>query len=43
MIMLSCRGVVVNVSAQLNLKKAELRFCAGSNRTCGVLEICDGE
>ena len=43
MIVLSCRGVVVNVSAQLYLKKPELRFCAGSNPTCGVLEICDGE
>ena len=30
-------------SAQLHLTKPELRFCAGSNPACGVLEIRDGE
>ena len=36
-------GVVVITTAQLHSTKSELRFCAGSNPACGVLEICDGE
>ena len=36
-------GVVVITNAQLHLTKPELRFCAGSNPDCGVLEIRDGE
>ena len=38
-----CRGVVVITTPQLYSTKPELRFCAGSNRACGVSEICDGE
>ena len=38
-----CRGVVVITTAQLHLTKPELKFCAGSNLTCGVSEIRDGE
>ena len=38
-----CRGVVVITAAQLHSTKPELRFCAGSNPTCGVSEIGDGE
>ena len=37
------RGVVVMTAAQLHSTKPELRFCAGSNPACGVLEIRDGE
>ena len=37
------RRVVVTTTAQLHSTKPELRFCAGSNPACGVLEICDGE
>ena len=37
------RGVVVITTAQLHSTKSELRFCAGSNSACGVLEIRDGE
>ena len=38
-----CFGVMVITIAQLHLKKPKLRFCAGSNPTSGVSEICDGE
>ena len=37
------RGVVVITTAQLHSIKPELRFCADSNPTRGVLEIRDGE
>ena len=37
------RGVVVITTAQLHATKPELRFCAGSNPACGVLEIRDDE
>ena len=30
-------------TAQLHSTEPELRFCAGSNPTRGVSEICDGE
>ena len=36
-------GVVIVTTAQLHSTKAELRFCAGSNPACSVLEIRDGE
>ena len=36
------RGVVV-ISTQLHSTNPELRFCAGSNPACGVLEIRDDE
>ena len=36
------RGVVVITTAQLHSAKSELRFCASSNATRGVWEICDG-
>ena len=36
-------GVVVITTAQLNLTKPELRFCAGSNPARGLSEIRDGE
>ena len=38
-----CRGVVVITTAQLQSTKPELRFCAGSNPACGMMEIRDGE
>ena len=38
-----CRDVVVITPVQLHSTKPELRFCAGSNPSCGVSEICDGE
>ena len=37
------RGVVIITTAQLHSTKPELRFCAGSNPSCGMLEIGDGE
>ena len=37
------RGVVVITNAQLHSTKSEHRFCAGSNRACGVSEIRDSE
>ena len=37
------RGLMVISTAQLNLRKPELMFYAGSNTALGVLEICDGE
>ena len=39
----SRRGVVVTTAAQTHPTKLEIRFCTGSNRARGVLEICDGE
>ena len=36
-------GVVVITTAQFHSTKPELRFCAGSNPSCGVSEIHDGE
>ena len=36
-------GVVVITTAQLHSTKPDLRFCAGSNSACGVLEIRNGE
>ena len=36
-------GAVVITTAQLHSMKPELRFCTGSNPTCGVLEICNGK
>ena len=42
-----CHGVMVITTAQLHpiihSTKPELRFCAGSNSACGMLEICDAE
>ena len=38
-----CSGVVVITTAHLHSTKPELRFCAGSNPTCSVSEIHDGE
>ena len=35
--------VVVITTAQLHSTKHEVRFCAGSNLGCCVLEIRDGE
>ena len=32
-------SVVVNINMQLHLTKPDLRFCAGSNPICGMLEI----
>ena len=37
------RGIVVITTGQLHSAKPELRFCAGSNPTRGVLEIRDDE
>ena len=37
------RGVVGITTAQCHSTKLELRFCAGSNPACGVLEIHYGE
>ena len=37
------RSVMVIITAQFHSSKPELRFCAGSNPACGVLEIRDGE
>ena len=37
------RGVVVITTAQFHSIKPEVRFCAGSNPACGMLEICDGD
>ena len=37
------RVVVVITTAKLHSTKSELRFCAGSNPTHGVSEICDGK
>ena len=37
------QSLVVITTAKLHLTKPELRFCAGSNPACGVLEIRDGE
>ena len=37
------RSVVVIITAQFRSSKPELRFCAGSNPSCGVLEIRDRE
>ena len=37
------RGVVVITTAQLRSTKSELGFCAGSNPTRSVSDICDGE
>ena len=34
--------MIIN-TAQLHLTKSELRFCAGLNPTCGMLEICNGK
>ena len=34
---------MVSTTAQLHSTKPELRFCAVSNPSCGVSEICDGE
>ena len=36
-------GMVVNTTAQLNLAKPELRFCAGSNPARSMSKICNGE
>ena len=36
-------AAVVITTAQPHSTKPELRFCAGSNPACGVLEIHDGE
>ena len=36
-------GVVVITTTQLHSPKPELRFCAGSNPTHGMSEICYGE
>ena len=36
-------SVVVITTAQFHSTKPEFRFCAGSNPTRGVSEICDGE
>ena len=38
-----CHGVVVINTAQFHSAKPELRFCACSNPSRGVLEDCDGE
>ena len=38
-----CSGVVVITTAHLHSTKPEIRFCAGSNPTCSVSEIRDGE
>ena len=38
-----CHGVVVISTAQLHSTKPEVKFCAGSNPTRGVSEICHGE
>ena len=38
----SIKGVVIT-TAQSHPTKPELRFCAGSNPDCGVLEIRDGD
>ena len=37
------RGVVVITTAQFHSTKPEIMFCAGSNPSCGVLEIRGGE
>ena len=39
----SINGLSLNATIQLHSTKSELRFCAGSNLACGVLEIRDGE
>ena len=35
-------GLAVITTAQLLSTKSELRFCAGSNPSCGMREIGDG-
>ena len=37
------RYVVVITTSQFHSTKPGLRFCAGSNHSCGVSEIRDGE
>ena len=36
-------GVVVITTTQVHSTKPKLGFCANSNTTCGVSEICSGE
>ena len=36
-------GVVVITTAQLHSTQSELRFCADSNLSRGLSEICNGE
>ena len=38
-----CCGVVVITTTQVHSTKPKLWFCACSNTTCGVSEICSGE
>ena len=38
-----CHRVVVSTTAQLHSTKPELKFRAGSNPACSLLEIQDGE
>lgn len=35
--------VDVATTAQFHLTKSKLRFCTGSNPTCSILKVCDGE
>ena len=39
----SINGLSLNATIQLHSTKSELRFCAGSNLACGVLNIREGE
>ena len=34
---------IVMVTAQIHSTKPELKFCTGSNPSCGVSKICYGE
>ena len=36
-----CHGAVVITTAQLQIKKPKLMFCAGSNPAGNVSEVCD--
>ena len=37
------RGLVIITDARTYSSTSEIRFCAGSNPSRGVWEICDGE
>ena len=36
-------GLVVVTTAQLYSAKPEFRLCTGSNPSCGMSEVCDGQ
>ena len=38
-----CHSEVIITNAKLHSKKAEFRFCAGSNPARGVPKVCDGK